>query len=389
MTETYRDGFIENNCCVVVPTYNNAPFLEAVLKELQDYVADIIVVNDGSNDETASILESMSGIENIHFPKNLGKGAALKAGFQRALERGFDHALTLDSDSQHKPSDLPAFLEELQIGDNALVVGSRFTDHENMPGKNRFANRMSSFWFRISTGKKLMDTQSGFRLYPIRLLEKSRTLSQRYGYELEMLVKAAWKNIPLRTVAIDVHYPPGKERISHFKPGTDFLRIFILNCLLVFLGLAWYRPRLVFSKYRNKSLKQILKEDIIRSDTPRYIIALSVAFGVFMGILPIWGYQLVVGFFFAHLLRLNKAIFFITANISIPPMIPFILYLSYVSGSYVLGEGSWTVDIELNFASIGENLKQYLLGAVTFAAIASILSGLLSYALLFIFKRKQ
>jgi len=268
------------------------------------------------------------------------------------------------------------------------VVGSRFSDHENMPGKNRFANRLSSFWFRISTGKKLKDTQSGFRLYPIRRMEKCRTLSRRYGYELEMLVRGAWKNVPLRAVAINVHYPPGEDRISHFKPGADFLRIFALNCLLIFLGLAWYRPRLVFSKYRNKSLKQILREDIIRSDTPRYIIALSVAFGVFMGILPIWGYQLVIGFFFAHLFKLNKAIFFIAANISIPPMIPFILYLSYVSGSYVLGEGSWIVDMELNLTSIGENLKQYLLGAITFATIAGILSGVLSYALLILFKRK-
>jgi len=388
MTETCRDGFIKEKCCAVVPTYNNAPFLEAVLKELKDYVADIIVVNDGSSDNTASILESIPGIECMHFPGNRGKGAALKAGFRRALERDFDFALTLDSDSQHKPSDLPVFLEELQKGDQALVVGSRFSDHENMPGKNRFANRLSSFWFRISTGKKLKDTQSGFRLYPIRRMEKCRTLSRRYGYELEMLVRGAWKNVPLRAVAINVHYPPGEDRISHFKPGADFLRIFALNCLLIFLGLAWYRPRLVFSKYRNKSLKQILREDIIRSDTPRYIIALSVAFGVFMGILPIWGYQLVIGFFFAHLFKLNKAIFFIAANISIPPMIPFILYLSYVSGSYVLGEGSWIVDMELNLTSIGENLKQYLLGAITFATIAGILSGVLSYALLILFKRK-
>jgi uncharacterized protein (DUF2062 family) len=106
-----------------------------------------------------------------------------------------------------------------------------------------------------------------------------------------------------------------------------------------------------------------------------------------MGIFPVWGYQLVIGFVLAHLMKLNKAIFFIAANISIPPMIPGILYLSYVTGSYVLGEGSWKVDIALNLASIGVNIKQYLTGAIVFAFIAGITMGALSYGTLLIIKR--
>jgi uncharacterized protein (DUF2062 family) len=108
-----------------------------------------------------------------------------------------------------------------------------------------------------------------------------------------------------------------------------------------------------------------------------------------MGIFPVWGYKLVIGFILAHLFKLNKAIFFIAANISIPPMIPAILYLSYVTGSYVLGDGSWKVDIELNLASITLNLKQYLTGAVVFAAIAGVIMGALSYAILILLKRAR
>ncbi len=145
----------------------------------------------------------------------------------------------------------------------------------------------------------------------------------------------------------------------------------------------------MYRKYKSKPLKQIIREDIIGSDTPNYTIVFSVAFGIFMGILPIWGYQLVFGFFFAHLLKLNKPIFFITANISLPPMIPLILYLSYVTGSYVLGDGSWTVDVELNLSSIGQNLKQYLTGAIVFATIASIASGSITYILLILYKRAR
>ncbi len=373
---------------MLIPSYNNAGFLAALLEEVQSYDPPVIVVNDGSTDDTASILAAQKGITLISFPKNRGKGAALKAGFARALEMGYDHVITMDSDSQHKASDLPAFLDVLERQSPVLVMGSRVLDQVNVPGKNRFANRISSFWFRVETGHRLKDTQSGYRLYPIRELEGTRLISGRYEYELELLVKSAWKGVPVLEIPIHVHYPPGGKRVSHFRPFWDFLRITLLNFMLVFLGFAYYIPRNMFRKYRKKSLKEIFREDILKSGTPNHVIALSVAFGIFMGILPIWGYQLIIGFFLAHLLKINKAIFFIAANISLPPMIPFILYLSYVTGSYVIGDGSWLVDIELNFESIGQNLKQYLAGAIVFASIAGVVTGALSYMLLLIFKRR-
>ncbi len=382
----YKEVFERLKCCVVIPTYNNARFLDELLREVESFQSEVIVVNDGSTDETSAILSKHPSITVISFPRNLGKGAALRAGFAKALERGFDHAITLDSDSQHSAGDIPAFLDVLDHQSPVLVMGSRVLEKENVPLRNRFANSLSSFWFWVGTGLRLKDTQSGFRLYPIRKLEGTRLVSGRYEFELELLVKTAWKEISVTEIPIKVYYPPGEQRVSHFRPFRDFMRITLLNFMLVFLGLAYYRPRNLYRKYRSKSLRQILREDIIKSGTPHHTIAFSVALGIFMGILPIWGYQLLVGFFFAHLLKLNKAIFFITANISIPPMIPIILYLSYVAGSYVLGDGSWMVDVELNLASIGQNLKQYLTGAVVFATIAGIVTGLLSYILLILFK---
>ncbi len=376
-------------CCVIIPTFNNAGFLNKLLGEVLTFQALVIVVNDGSTDDTAAILSMHPSVMVITFPSNMGKGAALKAGFKLALELGFDHAITLDSDSQHLAEDIPAFLEVLENESPVLVVGSRVLDQENVPVGNRFANRFSSFWFHVETGRRLKDTQSGFRLYPIRELEGTRLISGKYELELELLVKTAWKGIPVREIPIQVYYPPKGERISHFRPFRDFMRISLLNFMLLFQGLAYYRPRNMYRIYRSKTLKQIIREDIIKSGTPHHVIAFSVAFGVFMGILPIWGYQLVFGFFFAHLLKLNKPIFFITANISLPPMIPFILYLSYVTGSFVLGEGSWIVDMELNLTSIGQNLKQYLIGAVVFASIAGIATGTLTYILSILFKRAR
>ena len=119
----------------------------------------------------------------------------------------------------------PLFLDALENESPLLAVGSRLLDQDHVPARNRFANRFSSFWFQIETGLRIKDTQSGFRLYPIRELEGIRLISGKYEYELEILVKAAWKGIPVREIPIEVYYPPPGERISHFRPFMDFMRI--------------------------------------------------------------------------------------------------------------------------------------------------------------------
>ena len=377
------------NYCVVIPSYNNDRYIEKVLLDVLKYCKDVIVVNDGSTDSTLEILAKYETVHVVTFPKNKGKGEALRSGLKYALDKGYRYVLTLDSDGQHFAKDIPGMLSGIESEPDTLVIGSRQSGIDNVPRKNTFANRISNFWFRIETGVKLSDTQSGFRLYPIKAIKGIRTFSGRYEFELEIIVKASWRGIKIKNFPIDVYYPPGDERISHFRPFTDFLRISLLNTILVILALAYYRPRQIINKYRKKSLKQIISEDIIKSGMPNHIIAFSVGFGIFMGIFPVWGYQLAIGFFLAHLFKLNKAIFFITANISLPPMIPAILYLSYVTGSYALGDGSWNVGIELNLASVGLNLKQYLVGAVVFAILAGVVTGAISYLLLVIFKRAK
>ncbi len=389
MHKLSREACKSINYCVVIPSYNNDRYIEKLLLDVFEYCNDVIVVNDGCTDRTHEILAKYKILHVITLSENKGKGEALRTGFKYALNKGFNYAITLDSDGQHFAKDIPAMLSLLETEPDALVIGSRQSDTDNVPRKNSFANRISNFWFKIETGMKLPDTQSGFRLYPITALKGIRTFSGRFEYELEIIVKASWKGIKIRSVPIDVYYPPGDERITHFRPFTDFLRISLLNSLLVILALAYYRPRQIINKYRKKSLKQIISEDIIKSGTPKHMIALSIAFGIFMGIFPVWGYQLAIGFFLAHLFKLNKAIFFITANISLPPMIPAILYLSYVTGSFVLGDGSWNVDIELNLESVGMNLKQYLVGAVVFAILAGVVTGAISYLFLVLYKRAK
>ena len=157
--------------CVIIPTYNNAGTICQVVSDVQRYTRDIIVVNDGCTDSTASLLSRMD-VTVVDYGANRGKGYALKAGFRKAQELGFDYAITIDADGQHFASDIPCFVEALSRHPGSLIVGSRNLSEENMPSANTFANKFSNFWFRLQTGIKLPDTQTGYRLYPLKKMGK-------------------------------------------------------------------------------------------------------------------------------------------------------------------------------------------------------------------------
>jgi 3-hydroxymyristoyl/3-hydroxydecanoyl-(acyl carrier protein) dehydratase len=234
--------------CVVIPTYNNAATLEGVLREVLRHTSSVIVVNDGSTDGTAEILARFSGmIDVVSYAKNRGKGYALRCGFDRARATGYRSAITMDSDGQHNANELDVFVRQGGIYPNSLLVGQR-TTRGHMPTKNSFANRFSSFWFALQTGRRLRDTQNGFRLYPLTAMNRMAPFTSRYEAELELLVRAAWKGIPLRPVPVNVYYAPENERVTHFRPGLDFLRISLLNALFVVLALIYGYPRMLCRK---------------------------------------------------------------------------------------------------------------------------------------------
>ena len=229
--------------CVLIPTYNNAATLERVLEGALSQCPQLIVVNDGSSDATGSILERFAGrIHQVSYEKNRGKGYALRRGLEEAKRCGFTHVVTMDSDGQHFPEDIPQFIEAVRLHPEALMVGSRDLQAENMPGGNSFANRFSNFWFHLQTGVRLPDTQTGYRLYPMKNLPSLRCLGHRYGAELMLLVRAAWKQVPLLPVPVRVYYPPEGERISHFRPFADFFRISLLNACLTMEAFLWVWP---------------------------------------------------------------------------------------------------------------------------------------------------
>lgn len=231
--------------CALIPTYNNAGTVADIVRRTHQQMADIIVVNDGSTDETIQHLARLEfPIHLVSYAHNRGKGYALKQGFQEARRLGYEYVLTLDADGQHFPEDIPTLLRALSLHQGALIVGSRQMTDKNMPEGNKFANKFSNFWFRLQTHISLPDTQTGMRIYPIYRMRGWQYLTHRYEAELALLVFSAWANIPLVPVPIHVYYPPLEERVSHFRPAYDFTRISILNTLLCLIALLYGYPRM-------------------------------------------------------------------------------------------------------------------------------------------------
>lgn len=382
-----KDRLKDLGVVVVIPTYNNHATLLGVIDEVACYSNDIIVVNDGSTDGTADILATKQGITLISYTKNRGKGHALKVGLRRAAQLGYRYAITIDSDGQHYPDDIPLFIDQVEKTPDALIVGARNLTADNMPGKNTFANKFSNFWFKVETGRTMQDTQSGYRLYPLTKIAGMRFVTPRYEFELEIIVRCAWKRIPVINIPIKVFYPSEEERVSHFRPLRDFTRISILNTFLVIIALLYYYPVSFFRALTKENIRQFIRDHITHSKESNLRITLSVGLGIFFGIVPLWGWQMISAGLTAHLLRLNKVIAVAVSNISIPPMIPFILYGSLAMGGLALDKPTLLPLSSISIESISGCMYQYIVGSVILAVVASVVLGTVTFVMLNFFRR--
>ncbi len=377
---------------VLMPTYNNSKTLERVTRGVLQFTKlegdsqpRLLVVNDGSTDDTSSILQKFSSqIELINFPENKGKGAALKAGFAYAKEKQYRHVITIDSDGQHYTEELPHFVDKIKTYPDSLIMGARGMKEASAPGKSSFGNKFSNFWYYVETGIRLPDTQTGYRCYPVEGLKKIKLFTNKFELEIEVIVKLAWAGTAVHSLPIHVKYDPD-ERVSHFRPFKDFTRISILNTYLVILTFLWYLPK----RLLRKNIFEIIKKEVMRSDEPALKKALALGFGVFFGIIPIWGFQLLIGIPFAIFAKLNKVLFIAAANISLPPFIPFIILGSYGMGELVLG----TSDVplpplsEITLSNIHNNFIIYVWGAIVLAIVAGLATSLVAWGVI-VWRRK-
>jgi len=373
--------------CVVIPTYNNERTVGAVIQGVLQECPDVFVINDGSTDRTKEILASFGNrIRVIEFEKNRGKGAALREGLKQSADSGFRYAITIDSDGQHLPTDIPIFLNALTEQPDSLLLGARNLKLEGAPAKSSFGNKFSNFWIWVMTGLRLPDSQTGFRCYPLIPMRRMRFFTRKFEFEVEVIVRSAWRGIPVKSVSVRAVYEQ-EHRVSHFRPFRDFMRISALNTILVTLSLLWFHPIRLARYIRGRGFWRVVKEDLYDIHESNFRKSASIGFGLFMGIVPVWGFQMLIAVALAIPLRLNKVIVLAFSNVSIPPMIPFIILGSYLAGAPFVSHPMDLSDLaSITTHDVWYNFQQYLIGAVILAATTGIAGFLLSYILFRFFR---
>ncbi|MGJ8664954.1 MAG: DUF2062 domain-containing protein [Patiriisocius sp.] len=391
MTQTITQKMEALRCCVIIPTYNNEKTLTRVIDGVLNITSNIIIINDGATDGTAEILKNYNSLTHVHIPKNQGKGNALRNGFKKAVEMRYDFAITIDSDGQHFPEDIAVFVNLLETSEdkNLLLIGARNMTQMGVPKKSSFGNKFSNFWFWFETGIKLQDTQSGYRLYPLNVIKDITFFTKKFEFEIEVIVKAAWRGVNVMNVPVQVLYDE-TERVSHFRPFKDFTRISILNTWFVLVTLLYIKPRDFIRSFKKKGFKKFLAEDFLGVYDSPIKKAQSIALGVFIGISPLWGFHTLLVIFLAVALNLNKVIAFTFSNISLPPFIPFLLLASVQIGSWITGS-DFVISMDLineNFEII-KHLKSYIIGSFTLAILAALALGFVGYITFSILDRKK
>jgi glycosyltransferase involved in cell wall biosynthesis len=241
MTAAVAYGTPAGRFAVLIPVYNHAGGVVSVVERALALNLPVWVVDDGSTDGTAAVLERFSGIKVLRHGKNLGKGEAVLTGFA-AMKGKADWAVTLDGDGQHDPADVPGLIRAIPAGGRPIIIGRREgMIGEDVPWTSRFGRKFSNFWVRAAGGPVLSDTQSGFRIYPLPEVRGLDVRARRFQFEVEILVRARWAGIPVVEAPVHVSYTPGMKRISHFRPFVDFCRNTVTFSQLIFLQIMrWF-----------------------------------------------------------------------------------------------------------------------------------------------------
>ncbi len=219
-----------NKTCIVIPVYNNPETIEEVVYAALKTKSTVIVVDDGSEPSVMLNIDEDESLYLLRHTPNKGKGEAILTGGKKAKELGFDSFFIVDGDGQHYPHEIDNFIgKDLE---NCIVIGCRRFG-ENVPGSSKFGRKFSNFWIWTETGLHLDDTQSGFRSYPVSVLDLPIE-KRRYDFEIEVLVRHVWNGGYIEEVEIEVYYPKPEERISHFDAFTDNVRLSKLHSRLFF-----------------------------------------------------------------------------------------------------------------------------------------------------------
>jgi glycosyltransferase involved in cell wall biosynthesis len=226
----------------LVPVYNHAATVGAVVQALHALALPVILIDDGSNAECAAVLDTLTTPPEtslLRLPRNSGKGSAVIAGLREAHARSYSHALQLDADGQHDAAVLPTFLDAMRDAPQAVITG--FPRYDASVPMGRLLGRYATHvWVWINTlSRRIRDSMCGLRIYPLAAtlpVLDSMPQKSRMEFDTEILVRLDWAGVPIRNLPIPVSYPP--DGVSHFRPWRDNVRI------------SWMHTRLFFGMLR-------------------------------------------------------------------------------------------------------------------------------------------
>ncbi len=343
---------------VIIPVYNHGGTLAKVIDEVLEKIpeATVFVINDGSTDSTADVLRELElqypagphcALQIVHHRHNQGKGAALLTGFFAAREAGCTHAITIDSDGQHRVTDIFRLMQIGQLFPDDLIIGDRQMDFADVPARSKHGRDMSRFWMLLQTGQDVPDTQCGLRIYPLRHTLTLTHLFRRFDFETETLVRHAWAGLQVRSSPITCIYFTADDRITHFRPVRDTIRGVRLNVLLTTWRIinpvpcrkcqvSYQRPHV---SWRDWSSWRFWKRQLGLAQCDALadaMLATAVGVGVLIAVLPLYGIQTLLAIYTARRLHINIPVTLLATQISLPPFIPILIFMNVQTGYLIL-----------------------------------------------------
>ncbi len=247
--------------CAIVPCYDNPHTVRGVVKGLRSCDLEVIVIDDGSGTEGELACQQLQvdGLATVvRLANNSGKGAACKAGFTKARQLGYTHALQVDADGQHDLDQVPVFVDAAKQHPTALILAYPIYD-ESAPRSRKVARRITDFWVAMEVGSrsKIRDAMIGFRVYPLAAIERLRSIGDRMEFDIQIAVQLVRSGCDTVNLPIKVRYLAKDEGgISHFRPLRDNLRFAWMHSKLCTVGCVQWTFRKLWPFARRKEAVQ-------------------------------------------------------------------------------------------------------------------------------------
>lgn len=240
--------------CVLIPCLNEERAIGPLLQSVLAQCADVIVIDDGSDDRTPEIVAALP-VTLLRHATRRGKGEALRTGFREALKRGYDAVLTMDGDGQHLASDIPRIVDAALRYPRHLVIGARLLNRAQQPGARHAANNFADWGISWGCGRPVADTQSGQRWYPRAAVELVELPTQDFVFETALLIAASRDlDMGIVSVPIESRYQ-GEFRLSHFRPVRD---VTLITCYT--MGRVWHYRDIVASYRRSHDAPPLIHD---------------------------------------------------------------------------------------------------------------------------------